>query len=216
MTIPSEALALVGNATTVNPLALGYLTLYPANAAQPLIASSNYNVGQIVNGPFTVGLAPSGQFKIFSQQTTDLAIDITGYYSPQMNDVNGQGLLYSLLGSPLRLLDTRAGQQSCYTPGATMTGGTIYTQETQSPCTNLTPTARALIGNATVVNTVGLGYLTFRPGDAQQPLVATSNYTAGQVINRYFTVGLGADGSFKRFASATTDLVVDISGFFAP
>ncbi len=216
LTIPPEALALVGNATTVNPVALGYLTLYPANAAQPLIASSNYAAGQTVNGPFTVGLSFSGQFKIFPQWTTDLVIDITGYYSAQAGDANGQGLLYSSLGAPLRLLDTRAGQQGCYTPGAVMTGGTIYTQETQSPCTNLTPTARALIGNATVVNTTGVGYLTFWPSDAAQPLVATSNFTAGQVINRYFTVGLAADGSFKRFASLTTDLVVDISGFFAP
>ncbi|HEX9005446.1 MAG TPA: hypothetical protein VGB07_36400, partial [Blastocatellia bacterium] len=172
--------------------------------------------GQTVNGPFTVGLSPSGQFKIFPQWTTDLVIDITGYYSAQANDANGQGLLYSSLGSPLRLLDTRAGLQGCYTPGAAMVGGTVYTQETQSPCTNLTPAARALIGNATVVNTADIGYLTFWPGDAQQPLVATSNFTAGQVINRYFTVGLGPDGSFKRFASRTTDLVVDISGFFAP
>lgn len=97
-----------------------------------------------------------------------------------------------------------------------MSSGTIYVQQTQSPCTNLTPTARALIGNATVVNTTGIGYLTFWPADAAQPLVATSNYTAGQVINRYFTVGLAADGTFKRFASSTTELVMDISGFFAP
>jgi len=216
LTIPPEARALVGNATTVNPVALGYLTLYPADAARPLIATSNYNIGQTVNGPFIVGLSPSGQFKMFPQFTTELVIDITGYYSAQANDANGPGLLYSSLGSPLRLLDTRPGQQGCYTPGGPMIGGTDYTQDTQSPCTNLTPTARALIGNATVVNTTGIGYLTFWPSDAAQPLVATSNYVEGQVINRFFTVGLAPDGSFKRFASRTTDLVIDISGFFAP
>jgi hypothetical protein len=216
LTIPPQALALVGNATTVNPAALGYLTLYPADAAQPLIASSNYNAGQTVNGPFTVGLSSGGQFKIFPQWTTDLVIDITGYYSAEAKDANGQGLLYSSLGSPLRLLDTRSGFSGCYTPGTPMTGGTVYTQETQSPCTNLTPTARALIGNATVVNTTAEGYLTFWPSDAAQPLVATSNFVAGQVINRYFAVGLGLDVSFKRFTNRTTDLVVDISGFFAP
>ncbi|HEX9000524.1 MAG TPA: hypothetical protein VGB07_11535, partial [Blastocatellia bacterium] len=156
------------------------------------------------------------QFKMFPQFTTELVIDITGYYSAQANDANGPGLLYSSLGSPLRLLDTRPGQQGCYTPGGPMIGGTVYTQDTQSPCTNLTPTARALIGNATVVNTTGIGYLTFWPSDAAQPLVATSNYVEGQVINRFFTVGLAPDGSFKRFASRTTDLVIDISGFFAP
>ena len=216
LTIPPEAQALVGNATTVDSQGFGYLTLYPAGAPQPYIASSNYRPGRAVNGPFTVGLSLLGQFNIFTLQTTELVIDITGYYSAQMNDLNGQGLLFTSLGSPLRLLDTRAGQQGCYTPGAPMTAGTVYTQQTQSPCTNLTPTARALIGNATVVGPDGNGYLTFWPGDAAQPLVATSNYTTGQVFNRYFTVGLAPDGSFKRFASRTTELVVDISGFFAP
>ncbi|HMX25272.1 MAG TPA: putative Ig domain-containing protein [Blastocatellia bacterium] len=216
LTIPSDALALVGNAATVNPQGEGYLTLYPANAAQPSIASSNYGTGQTVNGPFTVGLAPSGQFNIFTLKTTDLVVDITGYYSAQANDQNGQGLRFNSLGSPLRLLDTRTGQQGCYAPGAPMIGGTVYTQETQSPCTNLLPTARALVGNATVVSTTAEGFLTFWPADAAQPLVATSNYVAGQVFNRYFTVGLSAAGSFKRYSHRTTDLVIDISGFFAP
>ena len=69
--------------------------------------------------------------------------------------------------------------------------------------------------NATVVNAQG-GYLTFWPSNAAQPLVATSNFLAGQVFNRHFTVGLGTDGAFKMFASATTDLVIDVSGYFAP
>lgn len=97
-----------------------------------------------------------------------------------------------------------------------MTGGTIYTQATQVPCTNLTSTARAVIGNATVVNATGGGWLTFWPGNAAQPTIATSNYLTGQVFNRHFTVGLGPDGAFKRYAFGTTDLVIDISGFFAP
>src|SRR5262245_22609919 len=94
----------------------------------------------------------------------------------------------------------RTGQQGCYTHGTAVTGGTVYTQDPQSPCTNLTPTARALIGNATTVNTTAEGYLTFWPGDAQQPLVATSNFTAGQVINRYVTVGsrpMGASNALR-------------------
>ena len=76
--------------------------------------------------------------------------------------------------------------------------------------------ALAIVGNATVVNSNG-GYLTFWPSSAAQPLVATSNFTVGQVFNRHFTVGLGnADGAFKIFTQFTTDLVVDVSGYFAP
>ena len=97
-----------------------------------------------------------------------------------------------------------------------MTGGTVYTQETQLPCTNLTSAARALVGNVSALNASANGYLTFWPSNATQPTAATSNYQTGRVFNRHFTVGLGPDNAFKRYAASTTDVIIDISGFFAP
>ncbi|MBS1791040.1 MAG: hypothetical protein JST85_25230, partial [Acidobacteria bacterium] len=47
--------ALTGNATTVSPQANGFLTLYPADAARPLIASANFQPGVNLNSPFMVG-----------------------------------------------------------------------------------------------------------------------------------------------------------------
>ena len=216
VTIPTGAQALVGNATTTNTASNGFLTLYPADAAQPFTASSNYVAGVNRNAPFTVGLSLNGEFNIFTAAATDLVIDVMGYFSAQANDVNGQGLLFNSLGSPLRLMDTRAGQSACYTPGAPMTGGTVYTQETQVSCSNLTASARGLVGNVSALNAVANGFLTFWPNNAAQPTVATSNYQTGRVFNRHFTVGLGTDTAFKRFTSSTTDLIIDISGFFAP
>ncbi len=168
-----------------------------------------------MNDPFTVELAPSGQFNIFTSATTDLVVDVLGYYSAQLDDANSAGLLLYSLPSPTRLLDTRIGQAGCLTPGAPLFGSATSTQAATGACTAIPATAKAVVGNTTVVNAGG-GYLTFWPSNATQPLVATSNYQIGQVFNRHFTVGLGTDGAFKLFASATTDLVIDVSGFFAP
>ncbi|MBS1787542.1 MAG: putative Ig domain-containing protein [Acidobacteria bacterium] len=214
--IPAGAMALTGNATTVSPQANGFLTLYPSDAARPLIASANFQPGVNLNSPFMVGLSPSGQFNIYVASTTDLVIDVTGYYSTQMSDSNGQGLLFNALSGPSRLLNTQAGQTACYTPNAPMTGGTSYTQAATGACSNVPATAQAVVGNATTMNAVANGYLTFWPSDASQPLIATSNYRTGITCNRHFTVGLGTDGAFKRYAASTTDLVVDLVGFFAP
>ncbi len=216
VTIPTGAMALVGNATTTNSTGSGYLTLWPADATQPFASSSNFATGVNRNAPFTVGLSLNGEFNIYTARTTDLVIDVMGYYSTQATDTNGQGLLFNSLGAPLRLMDTRAGQPACYQPGAPMTGGTVYTQETQIPCTNLTSAARALVGNVSALNASANGYLTFWPSNAAQPTVATSNYQTNRVFNRHFTVGLGNDVAFKRFAASTTDVIIDISGFFAP
>ena len=92
------------------------------------------------------------------------------------------------------------------------------TQPARGVCEGVTIANNALgiVGNATVVNPQG-GYLTCWPSDAQQPLVASSNFRVGQIFNRHFTVGLGqADGAFKLFSFLTTDLVIDVSGYFAP
>ncbi len=214
--IPAGALALTGNATTVSPQANGFLTLFPADAARPLIASANFQPGVNLNSPFMVGLSPSGEFNLYVASTTDLVVDVTGYYSTQLNDSNGQGLLFNALAGPSRLLDTRAGQTACYMPNAQMTGGTSYMQASTGACSNVPAAAQAVVGNATTVNAAANGYLTFWPSDASQPFIATSNYRTGITFNRHFTVGLGNDGSFKRYAASTTDLVVDLVGYFAP
>ncbi|HMV48228.1 MAG TPA: BACON domain-containing protein [Blastocatellia bacterium] len=223
VTIPTAAAAIVGNATTVNTAGIGsqFMTLFPADAARPLVANSNYSPGQVMNAPFTVGLSAGGSFKIFPTSQTDLVVDVLGYYSAEATDVNGAGLLFTPLPKPVRLLETRAGFSGCYAPGAPLPAESTRTQPARGACDGVTITANALgiVGNATVVNANG-GYLTFWPSDAAQPTVATSNFTVGQIFNRHFTVGLGATGpnagAFKIFPRFQTDLVIDVSGFFAP
>ena len=217
VTIPAAAQAIVGNATTIAPAALGYLTLFPADATRPLVASSNFGANQIVNGPFTVGLSPAGEFKIFSSTTTGLAVDVLGYYSAEASDANGAGLLFNPLAKPVRLLETRAGFTGCSAPGSPIPGNADFTQQARGQCNGETipSAALAIVGNATVLNSSG-GFLTLWPSNAVRPLVATSNFNAGQVFNRHFTVGLGLDGAFNVYSSSTADLIVDVTGFFAP
>jgi hypothetical protein len=217
VTIPATAQALVGNATSVDP-AEGYLTLYAQGIARSATYSSHYYNGEILNAQFTVRLASTGQFMIYTTSTTHLVIDVLGYYSADTTDLNGQGLWFSPLPTPVRLLETRAGEPvGCYLPAAPLTGQVIRTQGAGGACT-IPNNAQSLLGNATTVSPAGGGYFTFFPSSlTTQPLVATSNYTTNQIINRHFIVGLGsADGAFKIFSYATTDLVIDASGYFAP
>ncbi|MDQ3013678.1 MAG: PQQ-dependent sugar dehydrogenase, partial [Acidobacteriota bacterium] len=195
--IPAAARAIVGNATTVSPQSGGYLTLFPADASRPLIASSNYATNQSVNGPFTTGLSPSGQFKVFTLATTDLVIDLIGYYSAEANDANGAGLFFTPLQHPVRLLETRNNPAfpGCFKPNAPINGNQVYTQSARVTCDEQTMPATALgvVGNATTVAPVGSGFLTLWPSTATQPTVATSNYNGGptDIVNRHFIVGLG-------------------------
>lgn len=219
VTLPASAKAIAGNITTVNSQGPGfpYLTLFPADATRPLAASSNYLPGQAMNAPFTVGLSATGGFKVYPTTQTDLVVDVLGYYSAEATDVNGAGLLFSALPKPVRLLETRAGYTGCFATGAPLLADIIRTQTARGLCNGemIAASALAVIGNATVVNP-GSGFLTFWPSSAAQPTVAASNFTTGQVFNRHFITGLGGDGAFKISPSVTTDLVIDLSGYFAP
>ncbi len=217
VTIPNAALALVGNATVVNPAGAGFITLYPNQASPPLVSNGNYVGGDIVNTPFNVGLGADGAFRIFSLATTNIVVDVLGYYSAEANDINGAGLLFYPLGAPVRLLDSRAGEPGCFTPGTPFVGGVEYSQQARGTCGGQTVPAAALavVGNVTTVNPLA-GFLTLWPSKVARPLIATSNFNTGQIVNRHFTVALGTDGAFKLFAPGTTDLVIDLSGYFAP
>jgi hypothetical protein len=213
LTIPANAKALTGNITTVQSGG-GYLTVYPSDSAQPLAANTNYLPDEVVNNGFTTGLgAVDGAFKIFALNATHVVVDVTGYYAPPA----AGGLYFHPLPKPIRLLETRVGQQGCFTPGAMLAAGTNTPQTGWTSCNGVTipNTAKALVGNATTVSPQSSGYLTLYPADAAQPLAANSNFGAGQVVNAPFTVGLSAAGEFNIFTLATTDLVIDVLGYYS-
>ena len=196
--IPANAVALTGNITTVNSGG-GFLTLYPSDALQPTVASVNYAPNEIINNVFTVGLGTDGAFKIFAFNTTDVVVDVTGYYAPPVTN----GLFFHPLPKPIRLLETRAGQLGCTTPGTAIQGGEAgaLTQQARVTCDGVTipNAAQAIVGNATTVGPQGVGFLTLFPGNATRPLAASSNYGAGQIVNGPFSVGLAPNGEFKIF-----------------
>ncbi len=220
--IPATAQVLVGNATSVLPTGGGYLTIYPSGGTRPTVASSNYAGGDVINGPFAVKLGADGKFKIYTFATTHLVVDILGYYSEDAVDANGAGLLFNPLPSLVRLLETRAGLSGCTLTGAPIVGNLANATHTQMAANfcGLPAAAQAVVGNVSVVNTTGAGFLTLFPANlTTAPLVATSNYPAPATFgyNRHFFVGLSpADGKFKVLTQFTTDLILDASGYFAP
>jgi hypothetical protein len=225
--IPASAQVLVGNATSVLPSGGGYLTIYPSGGTRPTVASSNYAGSDVINGPFTVKLGADGKFKIYTFATTNLVVDILGYFSAEATDANGAGLLFNPLPSPVRLLETRPDIPGFPLSGCTRTNAKIqgnltmatHTQQAAGFC-GLPVTAQAVVGNVSVVNSAGAGFLTLFPGNlTTAPLVATSNYPAPATFgyNRHYFVGLSpADGTFKVLTQFTTDLILDASGYFAP
>jgi len=75
--------------------------------------------------------------------------------------------------------------------------------------------ASVYVLNATVVPAESLGYLTLWPDSQQQPVVSTLNALDG-AINSNMAIVPASHGAIDAFAANATQLVVDISGYFAP
>jgi hypothetical protein len=218
ITIPADAQAIVGNATVVNFISTGFhwITLYPSDAAQPNASNLNFSDNQIAPNNFTVGLGPDGAFKIYSHASTHFIVDITGYYAPPGTG----GLFYHPLPNPVRLLDTRPGQTACDAPGAPLGDDATRAVTAHGACAGATipTTAKAIVGNATVVNFIssGFNWITLYPFGVPQPLASNLNFTANQIVPNAFWVGLSNDGRFNIYSRASTHFIVDLTGYFAP
>src|SRR5262249_40376672 len=130
-------------------------------------------------------------------------------------------LMYYPLPRPIRLFDTRApipGFPACEFLNSPRAGGQELERQARITCDGITipAGAQAIVGNATVVGPAGSGYVTIWASGQPRPPASNQNYETGQIVPNGFTTGLDADGKFRVFSSATTHLIVDITGYFAP
>jgi hypothetical protein len=79
----------------------------------------------------------------------------------------------------------------------------------------LPSTAQAYSLNLAAVPQGPLGYLTAWPTGQAQPGTANLSAPTGQVTANAAIVAAGTNGSINVYASNTTDLIVDVDGYFA-
>ena len=203
--IPASAQAYSLNFSVVPHGALFYMTVWPTGETRPLVSTLNDIPGQIIANAAIVPAGTNGEVAVYPTNNTDLIIDINGYFAPA-----GPGGLSLYPVAPCRVIDTRhigSGQpfSGTLSPPVNVVG---------SPC-EPPPTAQAYVFNATVVPTGALGYLTLWPDAATKPLVSTLNALDGTITNNMAIVPT-TNGKVDAYASGLTQLILDISSYFAP
>jgi len=199
--IPLSAHAYSMNFTAVPHGSLGYLTTWPAGQSQPYVSTLNAPTGVATANAAIVPAGTGGDIDVFASDDSDLVIDINGYFAPENT---GALSLYEV--TPCRVLDSRNVSDSFQ--------GELTVDIVSSPC-SVPVSALAYVLNATVVPVGSLGYLSLWPDGSQQPLVSTLNAYDGSVGSNMAIVP-NSNGSIDAFASDLTNLILDISSFFAP
>jgi len=74
--------------------------------------------------------------------------------------------------------------------------------------------ATAMVVNVTVVQPAKQGWLVAYPHGAERPGTSTLNFAAGQVVANAAVVAVGGSGKICFYSIATTDFIVDVTGYF--
>ena len=74
--------------------------------------------------------------------------------------------------------------------------------------------AKAVSLNVTSTGATAPGFVTVHPTGETRPTASTLNFAAGQTIANSAIAKVGKDGSVTLYSMATTDLVVDVSGWW--
>jgi YVTN family beta-propeller protein len=209
--IPPTANAFSLNVTVVPQGPLGYLTIWPTAERQPTVSTLNSLDGRTKANAAIVPTGYQGSVSVFVTDTTDVILDINGYFTSAGEQTSQ---FYPL--PPCRVIDTRGNNGNL--GGPFLSGGVPRNFPLlESSCIQgLNPEAYSL--NFTVVpHKPGqpLGYLTVWPEGESQPVVSTLNNPTATIVANAAIVPAGAGGGITAYPNQDTDLVVDIDGYFA-
>jgi probable HAF family extracellular repeat protein len=191
---------------------MGYLEIWPSGFEpdDPVSTLNNPNAVTVANAAIATG-GQDGYVTVYTSADSDLVIDINGYFgvsNGHLGGANGGLSLYPV--TPCRVIDTRnVGNGQPF-------GGTLSppVDVINSGC-GIPDGAQAFVFNATAVPQPQLSYLTLWPDGQGQPIVSTLNATDGAVTSNMAIVP-NYNGSLDAYARGMTQLILDISSYFAP
>jgi hypothetical protein len=125
----------------------------------------------------------------------------------------GAGASFHTL-TPCRIVDTRGPDGVLGGPSLVAGGTRVF--PLFGAC-EIPPTAKSVAVNVTVVDPTALGHLTLYPTGLPLPLASTINFRSGIVRANNAILPLGVSGQISVICgmpSGTTDLILDVTGWF--
>lgn len=191
-----DATALSANFVAVAPDDPGYLTLFECGTPVPTVSNLGFGRGEVVANQAIVPVV-GGRVCMFASASTDVVIDVNGYFEPG-------GAAGFAPAAPRRLLDTRttsrlrAGEQRRLVVAGLPAVGA--------------PAAVAL--SVVAVDPAAAGHLAVTPCGAPGDHVSSINYVAGDLRPNVVVTPLDASGSVCIRSHTDVDVVVDLTGAF--
>ncbi|MBI4902480.1 MAG: hypothetical protein HY820_02520 [Acidobacteria bacterium] len=197
----ANAVAYAATLTAVPQGPLQFITVWPSGSAQPNVSSINSPSGRIVANSVILPAGINGSIDVSAHNTTDLIIDITGYFGA---DDHLAGLFYTPM-SPCRLDVSASGSESTRTLFAAGS----------ATCPATASSAKALAINATSQsNGATMPFLTVYPSGTLRPNTSILNAFEGQMVANAAIVAAGPNASLDVYTYRPTTVTIELSGYF--
>jgi hypothetical protein len=205
--VPSDADAVVVNATVTDTTSPSYLTISPSGTTRPLASSMNWTGGQTVANEVVAKVGANGKVSVYNANgRADVVLDVVGYFESSATD-----LFHAV--STSRVVDSR-GQMQVGPYGSPWVADQSR-DVTVAGVDGVPADADAVIVNATVTDTTSPSFLTVSPSGGPRPLASNLNWTAGETVANEVVAKVGADGKISVFNSAgNADVILDVVGYF--
>ncbi|MBS1828438.1 MAG: BACON domain-containing protein [Acidobacteria bacterium] len=213
-TVPAAAKAFVLNVTLAPKGNVDFVTVYPAGEARPDYWTVRSPDGLIVANSAIVRAGTGGGLSMYSSHSTDIIIDISGYFT---DDTSLSNLVFYPL-TPCRVIETRAAyrpQAGQFGPPSLAAKQTRTFNFPQSTDCQIPAGAAAYSVTITVAPPGALPFLTAWPAGSSQPNVSSINSPNGRILANSVILPAGPGGAINLYAFEATDVIVDINGYFA-
>ena len=235
--VPDTATAVVINVTATRSKGSGHMEVFPTGRST-VGSSSTLNLdfaGQTIPNTSFAPLGDGGQVTVFTTFTTDVIIDVFGYFVPAESATAGRFVPLT----PTRILDTRndIGYNSdryglsydVINPDGSGYGGTMvfWTRVGGGQTVTLQVAGRgnippsgvsAVIMNVTVDAPNAPGFVQVGPTPLTKGTHSNLNPEPGRTIANLVVVPLGKDGQVdlysELYAPGVLDLLADVVGYF--
>ncbi|MEZ5255814.1 MAG: hypothetical protein R2705_02630 [Ilumatobacteraceae bacterium] len=195
---PAGATAVALTITSDAATAEGYVTAYACGSSRPETSTLNPRPNDPTSNLAVVALDSTRQLCFYSEQPTQLIVDVTGWFTPT------GARLHEIV--PVRSLDTRVDG----TPAAAGEVVRIPLAGVDVPAE-----ATAVAASVTITQATGPTYATAYPCGGDVPQTSTVNTLRNRDRGVPAIVGLG-EGALCLVASASAHLIVDVTGWYGP
>jgi hypothetical protein len=212
--VPSSGVSAVAlSVTAVNTQGAGYVTVYNSGLPLPATSNINYTAGEDTSLAATVELSAGGEIQVFvgGYTSTDLTVDVYGYFT-----ASADGAQQFVALDPSKIVDTRSGLGTC-TPSPCARRPDNSSFSTQVAGRGRIPVSGvgAVVLNLTSVNPGAVsGWLRANPTGSAASTLDVVVTPPGETTANQVTTRVGADGRIEIRNGVSTDVVIDVIGYY--